>query len=71
MSKLQTLVELEGYSDEMELLEAATFDSVCPGICTNEGCEYTTEVEPDQGRGWCEECETHTVSSALMLAGII
>jgi hypothetical protein len=70
-SKLQALVNIEGYNDVYEMLEKATFDSVAPGICTNEGCDYTTEVEPDCRDGWCEECETNTVRSCLLLAGII
>ena len=46
-------------------------DSVSPAICMNEGCEYTAEMEPDQDRGFCEVCETNTMVSALVLAGII
>lgn len=69
--KLAQLVEIEGYDDEMQMLEEATFDSVAPGICINEGCYYTTTVEPDCHNGWCEECETQTVSSCLILKGII
>lgn len=71
MCKLEKLAEIEGYADVMEMLEQATFDSVSPGICTRKGCDYTTEVEPDQDRGYCEVCGTQTVKSALMLAGII
>lgn len=71
MDKVQRLAELEGYSSVMDMLEDATMDSICPGICVKPGCEYTTEVEPDQSRGWCEECQANTVASALMLAGII
>jgi hypothetical protein len=37
----------------------------------NTGCHYTTEVEPDQSRGYCEVCGTQTVKAALILAGII
>jgi len=70
MTKLEKLAEIEGLTVD-ELLEKATFDSVVPGICTNKDCDYSTEVEPDQGRGWCEECQKNTVKSALMLAGII
>jgi hypothetical protein len=70
MTKLDQLCEVEGM-DRMEILEAGTFDGVCMGICTNKDCEYTTEVEPDQDKGWCEECQTNTVKSALMLAGMI
>jgi hypothetical protein len=68
--KLEKLAEIEGLEVE-ELLEEATYDSVCMGICKNKDCDYTTEVEPDQDRGWCEECKANTVVSPLMLAGII
>jgi len=70
MSKLDKLAKIEGMT-VMELLEQGTFDSVVPGICMNPNCDYTTEVEPDQSRGWCEECETNTVKAATVLAGII
>ena len=70
-NKLELLAELEGFEDTMSLLEAATFDSVSPGICMTPGCDYTTEVEPDQRSGYCEVCNKNTVSSALMIAGII
>jgi len=55
----------------MDMLEEAMFDSVSPGICMNEGCDYTTEVEPDSRDGWCEGCGTNSVKSALILGGII
>ena len=70
-SKLDTLIDIEGYDSFEKMAEAVFSDSVSPGICTNEGCSYTTEVEPDQDRGWCEECGTNTVKSALVLAGFI
>lgn len=69
--KMRQLTESEGYDDVYDMLEAATFDSVVPAICMNEGCDYTTGMEPDQDRGWCEVCETNTVKSCLILAGII
>ena len=69
--KLDQLVEIEGYERVDELLEASVADSVCPAICMNDGCDYTTEMEPDQDRGWCEVCATNSVASALILAGII
>jgi len=68
--KLLELAIIEGL-EVKELLEEATFDSVCMGICKNKDCDYTAEVEPDQDKGWCEECNTNTVVSPLMLAGII
>ena len=70
-TKLEMLTASEGFDDLIELLAAATFDSVSPGICIKPGCDYTTEVEPDQDRGYCESCGTQTVKSALMLAGLI
>jgi hypothetical protein len=56
-AKLSKLVELEGFEDVNELFAAAIADSVCPAICCNPDnpdCDYTTEMEPDQDRGWCE-----------------
>jgi hypothetical protein len=69
--KLAELLEIEGYDSIEELAEAAFSDSVSPAICMNDGCDYTTEMEPDQVRGWCEACGTNTVKSALILAGLI
>jgi hypothetical protein len=69
--KLKKLSENEGFDTVIAMLEEATFDSVSPGICTKPGCGYSTEVEPDQDRGWCESCNEGTVASALVLAGMI
>jgi hypothetical protein len=52
-------------------LEACVHDSVSPGICTRDGCDYTCEVEPDQAEGWCEERRAPSVRSALVLAELI
>ena len=71
MTKLEKLAEIEGYPDAMALLEDKVTDSVCPGICTNPDCDYSCEVEPDSDSGWCENCETNTVSSAMRLANVI
>ena len=70
MSKLQQLAKLEGVSVE-DMLRDAVFDGVSPGICKNKDCDYTTEVEPDQNRGWCEDCQENSVASACVLAEII
>jgi hypothetical protein len=69
--KLDQLVESEGYDSLDDLIAATVSDSVSPAICLNEGCDYTTEMEPDQHEGWCEACGTNTVASALILAGFI
>lgn len=68
--KLKALAKEEGRSIT-ELLKEGTYDSICMGICTNPDCNYTTQVEPDQDKGYCEVCNTQSVSSCLVLAGII
>lgn len=65
---LKKLAASEGMS-EMDLLEKATFDGVASGICLE--CGYTTTAEPDSSEGYCEMCDTNTVQSCLILAGII
>jgi len=64
---LEQLAEDWG-TDVEEMLREAVFDSVVPGICPY--CGYSTDVEPDQRAGWCEECEKRTVISCLILGGI-
>lgn len=71
MDKLELLAEIEGYPDSMTLLEENAIDSVVPGICVNDDCEYSCGVEPDQDEGWCEECDQGSVVSCLVLAGMI
>lgn len=71
MSKLETLAKSEGYTTVNQFLMARALDSVVPGICVRPDCDLTTEVEPDQDRGWCESCEANTVKSGCILAGII
>lgn len=70
MSKIDDLAGVEGMSVE-EMLEEATYDSVAKGICINDGCDYTTTVEPDARNAYCEECQTRTVQSCLVLMGMI
>ena len=53
------------------LLQAVIGDSVSPAICMNEDCDFTCEMEPDQDRGYCEECHTNTMKAAPVLAGLI
>ena len=70
-SKLNTLMDVEGFDSLEHLLEAALFDSVSPAICMNEGCDYTEEMEGDQTAGWCDECNTNSMKSALVLVGVL
>jgi hypothetical protein len=70
-AKLAKLIEIEGYDRLEELLEAVFSDSVSPAICTNERCNFTCEMEPDQDAGYCDECHTNTMTAAPVLAGLI
>ena len=70
-AKLATLMEIEGYQTIEELAQAILSDSVSPAICMNEDCDFTCEMEPDQDAGYCEECRTNSMHSALILAGLI
>ena len=63
--KIDALCEIEGIG--MADLADIAIDSVSPGICMNEGCDYTIDVEPDQTEGWCEECDEGTVKSITEL----
>ena len=70
-AKLMRLCEIEGFRTIEEILFASITDSVCPAICMTEGCDYTAEMEPDQDQGYCEACGGNTLTSALVLAGLI
>jgi hypothetical protein len=66
---IKELMEDYGYTELDALVAECVYDSVSPAICTV--CGYTTDMEPDQDRGWCEICEKGTVKSALILLGMI
>ena len=70
-AKLMKLCEAEDVESLDDLLAMSIADSVCPAICMTEGCDYTTEMEPDQEEGYCEACGGNTVVSVLVLAGLI
>ena len=64
------LKELENKSGSLETItEESMYNGLCPSICTE--CGAIMNMEPDQDRGWCEECQSNTVKSALVLAGMI
>ena len=69
--KAQQLAEIEGWDNPYDLLDAVGFDSLQPSICMNEGCDYSTDYEPDSSDGWCDICQTNTVSSISILLGVI
>lgn len=72
MGKLRDLADIEGFEgDTTSFVEQCMMEDRYPAICTNPGCDYTDEMEPDQDRGWCEECKAGTMKSVLVLAGVI
>jgi hypothetical protein len=70
-AKLAKLLEIEGYATSFDFAEAFVTDSVCPAICMNDDCDYTSDLEPDQDQGYCDECDTGTMTSGLVLMGLI
>ena len=69
-AKLVRLAAIEGMDVEA-LLRIAPYDGVSLTICTNESCDDATEMEPDQNTGWCENCGTNSLHSALVLARLM
>lgn len=67
--KLLILCKEEGYSDPVQMLEECMTDSTVPAICMN--CDATSYMEPDQEKGFCENCGNNSVVSCLVLAGLI
>jgi len=70
MDKLETLLNMEGLTEE-ELLTESLMEGNSYGICSNKDCNYTTNIEADNDKGYCEICKTNTVISAEMMLGII
>ena len=70
-SKLSTLTEDWGYESTLDLMTDYMHEGIMPAICMNKGCNYSTEMEPDQDRGLCECCGTNSVTSAAILLGVI
>ncbi len=69
MNKLQKLVKAYGYEDETEMLQDYIMSSIVPGICVSPVCDNTEEYEPDQNKGYCNECHNNTIASLLVIMG--
>jgi hypothetical protein len=62
--------ETEGFETVMDMLADAMADIQCPGVCSN--CKFVEiEVDPDSSCITCDECGQDTLSSVLVLAGLI
>ena len=55
-TKLKRLLEIEGFGSLEDLARSALSDCVSPAICVDPDCDYTANMEPDQDRGYCENC---------------
>ena len=68
MTKLQMLLEAEGYGSVEELAASP----VCTvAICANLACFDTRDIASNAERPWCPACGTRSLRSALVLAGLI
>lgn len=65
---LEAIAQHEG-QEVMDILEEDTVDSVARGICTK--CLSVMDAEPDADSNWCDECQSNTVKSSLIIAGLI
>lgn len=70
-NKLNQLANSWGYDNPEDMMMDYIFDSSHPAICMNKDCVCSTEMEPDQDRGWCDDCEANTLVSAGILMGIV
>jgi len=70
---LQAIADEYGYNDIMEAIEEEgwAYDSIVPGACRNACGFINYSVEPDARNYHCEECDTETVDSVLILLGVI
>ena len=70
--KVTALLEDSGFNSLEEFLDSPMAnDSVVPGICIRKNCDYTTDVESDADRSYCEKCGTKSVKSIMVLLGLI
>ena len=69
--KLLTLVRSEGYAAVEDFLEDHALESVVPAICMSPDCDHTADLEPDQRAGFCEACGCPSMTSGLVIAGMI
>jgi len=66
---LKAAADAFGFSTVTEMLEAVNTDSIVPAICSD--CGYTTKTEPDVVNYSCSVCGDETISSVLVIAGIV
>ena len=71
MSKLHELANIFGF-DTANAMAMANMDTCShPAICTKDGCDYTTELDPDAMDDTCDECGCKSVTSFGVLMGCV
>ena len=67
--KAQILATIEGYLAPDDLANVYKNETVVPGICMNEKCNYFIDVSANCHAGLCFECKTKSVRSINILIG--
>jgi hypothetical protein len=69
IGNLLKICEGWGFRDVPELIDRYLFKEACPAICLT--CGHIAEKRPDALAGWCAICDTDTMRSAMVLAGVL
>jgi hypothetical protein len=69
VASLVRVCECCGFMDVGEMINCYLFKESCPAFCLS--CGYIEEQAPETFAGWCPVCDTDTMRSALVLAGIL
>ncbi len=69
--KLKFMAKELGYDTINQMLDANYLCGTVPSICWNDDCNNICDYEPDQNRGWCENCNEQSVKSCLVIEGIM
>lgn len=70
--KLQIVADDYGYEHYEQMLnDFSSKDPSVPGICTTDKCNHIQDIPPARENDYCEECEEQSVSSILVLSGLI
>lgn len=68
--KINKLCQEWGYISYINMMKDYQPENMSPGICMNENCNFTDDVEHDQSNGFCEVCEEKTVASIFAIIGV-
>ncbi len=68
--KLRYVSHVLGYDHPLNLLHAYLDNEIVPCICVTDGCNYIIGGERGVEEGHCPNCNTDTVASIFILAGV-